>query len=274
MLMSPHLISNSKGVARSNRFESGEERRIITDWLSSIDFSNQQNDFINRHQEGTGQWLLNSEDFKNWVDEQGQTLFCHGIPGAGKTIITSIVIENLCNRFHDNDVGIAFIYCSYKNEQEQKFDKLMLSLLKQLVQQRHDLPLKIQRLYQGHITRGTRPSIKEVTEVLRSVMTCYSRVFIIVDALDESAKTDREQLLEELFRFQSQGQVNIFATSRSLPEIAIHFNINESLEIRASEEDVRRYLENHIWRFPRFVLQNADLQKDIISQIVDVVDGM
>lgn len=274
MLMYPHLIFDSKGVAKSNKFESGEERRIITDWLSSIDFSNQQNDFINRHQEGTGQWLLNSEDFKNWVDEQGQTLFCHGIPGAGKTIITSIVIENLCNKFQVNDVGIAFIYCSYKNEQEQKFDKLMLSLLKQLVQQRHDLPLEIQPLYQRHITRGTRPSIKEVTEVLRSVMTCYSRVFIIVDALDESTKTDREQLLEELFRFQSQVQVNIFATSRSLPEIAIHFNINESLEIRASEEDVRRYLENHTWRFPRFVLQNPDLQKDIISQIVNVVDGM
>ena len=72
-----------------------EERRKIEDWLFPFDFAAQHNDFNGRRQEGTGQWLLNSKEFRTWLDGTEQTLFCPGIPGAGKTIITSLVINEL-----------------------------------------------------------------------------------------------------------------------------------------------------------------------------------
>ena len=46
------------------------------------------------------------------------------------------------------------------------------------------------------------------------------------------------------------------------------------LDIRASEEDVRRYLEGYIFRLLGFVVRNIELQEEIKLNIVKAVDGM
>jgi hypothetical protein len=61
-----------------------QERCVILDWLTPIDYAPQQSNFISQWQEGTGQWLLNSDEFQVWINQRKQTLFCPGIPGAGK----------------------------------------------------------------------------------------------------------------------------------------------------------------------------------------------
>ena len=56
-----------------------------------------------------------------WLDTDKQTLFCPGIPGAGKTIITAVVVNDLATRFADDlDIGIAYIYCDFRRRDEQK----------------------------------------------------------------------------------------------------------------------------------------------------------
>ena len=100
---------------RQDNRERHEEHQVIADWLTPIDNAPQQNDFISRRQEGTGGWLLHSEEFQRWIDQKDQTLFCPGIPGAGKTMITSIVVDNLYTRFeNDGSIGIAYIYCNFR----------------------------------------------------------------------------------------------------------------------------------------------------------------
>lgn len=264
----------SERVTRLNKTQDDQERQRTIDWLSPTDFSSQQSDIISRRQEGTGEYFLDSEEFKNWLDKKGEILFCPGIPGAGKTIITATVIEFLRTKFQANNVGIAFIYCNYKSKQEQTFKGFMLCLLKQLLQDRPILPLEIKSLYQRYLDTRTHPSIDEVINVLRTFLAIYSRLFIVVDALDECSKSDREQLLVTLFEFQSQMHINIFATSRPLPDVTTKFGGITSLEIRANDEDVQIYLENHIFTLPNLVLRNSDLQKEIVTQIINVVDGM
>jgi hypothetical protein len=106
---------------------------VILDWLTSIGYAPQQGDFISRRQEGTGQWLLNSDEFQVWINQRRRTLFCPGTPGAGKTILTSIVIDDLDTRFQSNtSVGIAYIYYNFRQQDEQKAEDLLASLLKQL----------------------------------------------------------------------------------------------------------------------------------------------
>jgi hypothetical protein len=46
------------------------------------------------------------------------------------------------------------------------------------------------------------------------------------------------------------------------------------LEIRASEEDVRRYLEGYMSRLPGFVVRSPELQEEIKANIVKAIDGM
>ena len=269
------LIPVSESVKTLVKHQEDQQRQNIMEWLSSIDFATQHNDFRNRCQEGTGQWLLDSPQYITWVKNTKQTLFCPGIPGAGKTMLSSIVIKDLQSKdWSNNNFGVAFLYCSYNRQQEQRYENLVASLLRQLAQSQSSLPNEVRNLYNSHHIRNTRPSITELLSVLSSVVDSFSKVFIVVDALDECANAERKHLLRELFTLQARSQVNIFATSRFLPEIEAQFSKSMSLEIRAAEEDVRRYLENQILQLPSCVLRNTALQQQITSQIIDLIDGM
>src|SRR5271155_4005075 len=84
--------ATEENVKRLIRHQDDQESQKILDWLTPIDYAPQHSDFISRRQEGTGQWLLNSDQFQTWLNTTKQTLFCPGMPGAGKTMITSIVV--------------------------------------------------------------------------------------------------------------------------------------------------------------------------------------
>ncbi len=79
-----------------------------------------------------------------------QTLFCPGIPGAGKTILTSIVVDDLHTRFQNNErIGIAYLYCNFRRQEEQRAGDLLASLLKQLAQGQSSMPESVRSLLQG-----------------------------------------------------------------------------------------------------------------------------
>ncbi|KAF4636667.1 hypothetical protein G7Y89_g1421 [Cudoniella acicularis] len=276
------LNSFSERFSRDNivklvQHQDDQERRAILDWLTPIDYAHEQNDFISRRQEGTGQWLLDSAEYQAWLKTSKQTLFCPGIPGAGKTILTSIVVSDLCNRFRGNGtIGIAYIYCNFRRQDEQKAESLLASLLRQLCQEKPRLVDNVKTLYDRHSDRRTRPLLDEILGFLQSVAVTYLRVFILVDALDECQISDgcRQRFLSGLFNLQSKCGVNLFATSRSISSIEEEFEGDIMLEIRASEEDVRRYLDGHMFQLPRFVVRSVELQEEIKTGIVKAVDGM
>ena len=169
-------------------------------------------------------------------------MFCPGIPGAGKIIITSIVGERLWAKFeNDADVGIAYIYCDYRRHDEQKPSVLIANLLKQLVQKQSSLPESVKELYERHSGKQTPPSTDEISKILHSVTANYPKTFFIIDALDECQASDgsRDRLLAEIFDLQAKAGASIFAASRFIPEIAKRFEGGLSLEIRASDGDVQ-----------------------------------
>ncbi|KAI1453073.1 ankyrin repeat-containing domain protein [Annulohypoxylon moriforme] len=257
--------------------KSADERKAILDWLTPIDYAPQQRDLINRRQAGSGQWLLDSQEYQTWLRTAKRTLFCPGIPGAGKTILTSIIVDDLNTRFHRNqDIGIAYIYCNFQRQDEQRTDSLLASLLKQLCQGRPCLPDNVKALYNHHKDKQRRPSIEEISSILESMMATYSRVFIVIDALDEYEGLDscRTRFLAEIADLQTKTRSNTFATSRFIPEIVEQFKGSISLEICASREDVRQYVDSHIYRLPAFVRRNHELQEEIKNGIVQSVDGM
>jgi hypothetical protein len=232
---------------RQDRREHREEQQAILNWLTPIDYAKQQSDFISRRQEGTGQWLLDSNQFQNWVIQGNQTLFCPGIPGAGKTMSAAIVIDKLYTMFqNDASIGIAYVYCNFRRQHDQKPVDLLSSLLKQLIQERSLMPEKVNSLYQRHKDKRTRPSLDEILQTLHSAVADYSRIFIIIDALDECQVSDRggKRFLTELFNFQTKTTANLFVTSRFIPEIKKMFDGRSArLEIRASDKDLQRYLD-------------------------------
>jgi predicted ATPase len=254
---------------------SNDEDVKILDWLTPIDYGLQQSDYLKRRQPGTGQWLLDSVEYQAWLKTKKQTLFCPGIPGAGKTILTAIVVDDLTTRASsDPAIGVAYIYCNFQQQGTQKIDDLMASLLKQLAQGQSSLPGSVEDLYDKHKTKRTRPLLDEILRVLQSVAKMYSKVFIIVDALDECQVSDdnRARFLSELFSLQTRHEVNIFATSRPIPQIIDQFNGSVQLEIRAHDEDVRKYLDSRISQSESKLLKTYC--EKIKTEITKAVGGM
>jgi Cdc6-like AAA superfamily ATPase len=253
------------------------QREEILDWLTKVEYGNKHSELQHRRQLGTGQWLLESDSYQKWLETSKQTLFCPGIPGAGKTMLTSIVIDDLIKkREADPSIGLAFLYCDFESRNEQKARDLLTSLLEQLTRGQSLLPTVVEDLYKHHKENRTRPSFNEILEVLQSVVSISSRVFIIIDALDECQDADRSrsQFLNEIFSLQTKCGANIFATSRFIPEITDRFKQSISVEIRASDEDIQKYLEGHMDELRSFVQHDQQLQAEIKTKISDSVGGM
>jgi hypothetical protein len=249
----------------------------ILNWITSVDYGSQQTDYIRRRQAGTGQWLLDSVDYQSWLKSNKQTLFCPGILGAGKTILTSIVVDDLSTRLSgDSSIGIGYIYCNFRRKDEQKIDDLLASLLKQLSKGQSSLPGSVQSLYDKYQHQQKRPSLDEIESTLQSAAKLYSRVFVIIDALDECQSSDhyRQRFLSKLFNLQTTSGANIFATSRFIDEITSTFDGSMTLEIWASKNDIKSYWEDHKGGLPSVVQGSRELQEEIKTGISEAVDGM
>ncbi|KAF5539776.1 nucleoside phosphorylase domain-containing protein [Fusarium napiforme] len=268
-------ISNGVQDMRSRQLD--RHHQVILDWLTPFNYGSQQSDYFRYSQQGTGQWFLESADYRNWLDTDGKTLFCPGIQGAGKTILSSIIINDLHTRLSDNpNIGIGYIYCNFRQEEEQKIDSLLAILLKQLSRNRHYLPAIVNSLYSKHKKNATRPLVEELSATLQHVTELYTKVFIIVDALDECQAVDdcRSKLLSEIFRLQGRSMVNLFATSRPIADITKAFRQTPWLEIRATKGDVILYVERHIGTLRPVIKTNPRLQQQIKTGISEAVDGM
>ncbi|KAF3275192.1 hypothetical protein TWF970_006914 [Orbilia oligospora] len=238
------------------------------------------NDIVQRRQSGTGKWFLGSEEFTNWLQGSREILFCPGIPGAGKTFLTSVVIDQLSRLFGKTPaVGIAWIYFNYTLKSEQTTYNILASVLKQLVRRQRSLPEELKQLYEEDKNNiGMRPSVDQICKALKSVVTLYSRVFVIIDALDEcqmqSPDYCRGKLISTIFDLHAECGVNILATSRHIKEIVEQFTEQGSttLEVHADDEDLRMYLDGRIDQTKRKMLREH--RGAIKDEIVKAVQGM
>jgi hypothetical protein len=263
---------------RQDNQDRNEEHKLVHDWLITIDYGAQQSDYIRERGPKTGEWLLDSPEFRTWLETDKQTLFCPGIPGAGKTILTAIIVEHVIARFHQNpDIGIAYIYFNFKRKDSQKLGDLLASLLHQLSKTKPSTPRVVAELYEKHHPRSTKPSTDELSVALQSVSASYSKVFIIVDALDE-CQTDnrcRDKFLSDAFVVQEKCNANLFMTARFIPDITKRFDGKPSLEIRASKEDIERYLDSHMENLSSFDdFWDLRLQSEVKEEISQAADGM
>ncbi|KAK6338820.1 hypothetical protein TWF696_009628 [Orbilia brochopaga] len=250
-----------------------EEDLKILEWLAPIEYNSKHNDLSEKRQSGTGRWLLHTNKYQHWLQGRNRILFCPGMPGAGKTFLTSAVVDHLFWLYSSSPaIGVAYFYCNFKRKDDQTIYNILVSLLKQLARRHYSLPGLVKETYRRHKLNNTRPSKDEIFDALQFTVAMFSRVFIVVDALDECQSSTL--LLSTLFRLHSECGMNIFATSRHIQDIADQFTLHDStvLEILAHDEDLRNYLDAQIDQSNRSLLHRN--REAIKNKIIEVVDGM
>ena len=191
-------------------------------------------------------------------------------------MLASIVIDHLWISFCSNKAGIAYMFCDYRKPDEQTLVNLFGSLLRQLVEQQISISDDVKNLCSLHQKQKTRPGLEEVLKVLKSELTEFAAIFVVIDALDECADDYgvRQRLIEEIHDLKTSTSLNLMTTSRPIPHIVSQFPDVISLEIRASEKDIESYLNAQMTRLPMCVKKSKELQESIINSIVKSVDGM
>ncbi|PYI02595.1 purine and uridine phosphorylase [Aspergillus sclerotiicarbonarius CBS 121057] len=268
-----------RGLFSLQSTQEDQHRKTLRCWLSPIDYEAIQGDIYRNYQPGTGKWFLDDFQFTHWLATPSETLFCTGIQGVGKTMMTAMVVDNLRARFlHTIDsqhvkIGIVFLYCIYERKNEQKSDDLLASILSQLALEQETIPKSIRELYNRHHQGRTRPSKQELSNEIHSIMEKYDTVFVVVDALDECGDdATRQDILCELFQLQQISDTRLMFTSR--PNILPEHDGMRLLTIYANEKDVRRYLRSQIGHLSKVVEGDEVLQHKTETRIVESANGI
>ena len=149
-------------------------------------------------------------------------MWCPGIPGAGKTFLSSLVVQHLRGVSEDRNIGVFVLYCSFNDPQAQSVEVLLADILKQAAQARDEIVPTLQRMYQLHSKSQTRPTRDELLSRIEIAFAHYKKIYLIVDGLDEILQWHvRLTLIETLCSVK--GDVNMMITSRPLPTVQQHF---------------------------------------------------
>ena len=153
---------------------------------------------------------------------------------------------------------------------------LLASLLQQVARNCPTVSDDILSLHNNYGKKGTRPPLSEWSRLLESELCRFSKVFIVIDALDECPESRgiRRDFLNEIWKLP---KTQILVTSRHIPAVEREFEMAARLEIRATDEDVERYLKDRILRerrLARHVKEVPALEKAIVTSVREKAKGM
>jgi hypothetical protein len=168
------------------------------------------------------------------------------------------------------------IYTAITKGQIQTAVNLVGSLLRQLIQARSTIPDDIIALYRHHIDKQTRPMLTEYSKLLQPEVRRLSKVFIVVGALDECSESNGIRgLLPEVKKLLPD--IHLLVTSRYIGNIEREFDSVNRLEIRASNADVKNYLNAQIEGHPqlaRHMKADPTLRNTILDTVIQKTSGM
>jgi len=241
-----------------------KQEKILT-WLRPNDPKDKHMISRQEHEEGTNQWVLDHPKFRKWTQGPRQHVWLHGIPGCGKTIMCSTVIdhvEKLCRSDSGSNSRLAYYYFDFSDAANQKLSVLLRSLIFQLCMKTVQVPDALAVLYDECDRGRSDPPEKRLGEILFGILGTDGQTYVIVDGLDEcpygSNNSERSRLndlvLGEIGKHP--GNYNFLFTSRK------EYDIEEAMKAISKRADLHT-----------IKVQTQDVDSDVRLRIQRFVSG-
>ncbi|VUC34090.1 unnamed protein product [Clonostachys rosea] len=240
-------------------------------------------DIQERRTKGTGDWILQSEAFQQWqASESSAITLLYGAPGAGKTFLTSRVIDHV-EKSPDLE-GFAYFYCKRDEEERSQPVSILRSLVRQL-SSAFERPKEIHQEVQALKTKIEEQAMAlsvELSVAIKIDSESTDRLFDFRETLTETdiyslcynlLKLEKEETEEGVWRFCHLSAIEYIET-RLVDQLQPHRNtasacIKYLLAMCHCKAEWDENLDRYIgWRWPEFVRRQENAQDARLCQFL------
>lgn len=285
-----HMIEagDARSIQQWNTLQLEKERKErdrvrLLSHISSIKYQEEHRRMLRMPHLQSGKWLFESKPFTDWVESpESGVLCCFGIPGSGKTILTSNVINFLSSKVDNKSSAIAFHYCTFSEPITLQTVSILGTILKQLLLPKSSL---LDTLYSelsfAFQINSQIPDAKDLAFALRSVLTSYSEVYIIIDGLDECEKDVQQDILYAIEKIIELDEytIKVWISSREDTDIMNELKKYPSIHIAETKVagDIANYVEVAVkakLQSGELFIRDQNLEEEIISTLTTKSQGM
>lgn len=265
-----------------------ERQKRIDTWLSAADPSTNQRKAQESRQEGSGQWFLKGTWFSAWRAQPASFLWLNGIPGCGKTVLSSTIIDHLRQEAADsgNSYILLYFYFDFTDIRKQSLEDAIRSLISQLFYKRPQSQKHLDRLWSTCEDGRQQPHNEALLNTFEKMLQDSEEIWLVLDALDECKIRDGPPLpgllgwLENLHFYQQN--VRLLVTSR--PEADIRMAIDNFVKVDCKlylessliADDIYKFINNRVTSHNNFSRwrQRPEVQTEIIDTLQAKSIGM
>jgi len=249
-------------------------------WLSAPDPFQIHHKALQDRLADTGMWFLRGEQYSKWKAGLEPFLWLYGIPGCGKSILCSAIIEDIlqdsCN---DSGKAAAYYYFSFSDSQHQVPELMVRSLIDQFSKQCIQIPEGLHSLLSSDLDGRRQPTLDELLNMLHQMVQHFPTSYIVLDALDEC--NDRPQLLR-ILEIMAGWDVQIIVSSRDEQDIRSSLKelVDEDsvicLQSKLVDKDICLYVRHRLSNDKKLKRWRNDLevQQEVETQLTKNAHGM
>ncbi|KAG6826247.1 hypothetical protein H0H93_016668, partial [Arthromyces matolae] len=230
-----HMVASAQHFSDSAVHHAKEEkarRAALVTWIGAPAYEVDLNAATKHHYAGTCEWILKKPQYMEWHGRRDNPLFViYGIPGAGKTILSSWLIREATKEAATS--GQVVLYHFFKASDDSKRTPLaaVRSLLEQLYdylrRSNEDILKEFEQQLDSLLEKAHDATFPSLWFIFSSILPKINQslsisdragIIIMLDALDECKGS--KPLVRELHKLvrSSSGSISILVTSRKSGE--------------------------------------------------------
>jgi hypothetical protein len=250
-------------------------RDNILKWLITTDPSGYHNSICTLREEHTGTWLNRLPDYNAWKEGRTRVIWFHGIPGAGKTVLFSRIVDDIkayCSTQTNKGTVYIYYYCYFGRNQDES-GHLIRWAIGQLVRRAEYVPTVVYQAFE----HGEELALPAMMTALSELCGRFTKVYLLVDALDESLQ--RPNLLQVVGQLNTDRfkSLKILTTSREESDIKLAMNkIAKSVSLSNPyiDEDIATYVRSQLAENSRLRAYPPEIKHEIEIALVKGARGM
>lgn len=280
--------AETRAVVRANHLQVDQQRkedlrRKILAMIPSVDHTMKHAKMRDLRYAGTGAWMLQDDRYLDWErTESPAYLCCYGIPGSGKSVIASGVIDHLTNNTSHIEKKVVHYYCDYGDQRTLQTDRILGTILKQLLPTNR-IPKEMEAELSESCQDDSRPLLgtNSLLSLICSIVQLNHWVSIIFDGLDECDSAARQDILALLDRLKNlrKTTVKMLITCREEDQILRSLRGFSLIHVTATsvQSDIECFVAGSVklrMDSGQLKLRAMGLEQEIVSELVGKAHGM